>query len=679
MFIFVFAFLPCESGSLKKTTKGTFIPDKEVDEVIRELITQKGQSNRFRIERGVQGVTRFWKKEDGTVADFKKFCKNYFITEEEVLDRTFARMEINCETIWGNLARISRILSEPLELDMGNPLVIDHLFAGYSPFAHLNDDFFKNKIAMFIVLNFPHFTLEEKLQLGSGWTRKQWARAAAGDLFVSREPAALEQSLYSAFSETFYYISKYKIHMGKLLDKNNNPGFPDDLILTTHWGIRDEIRAQFKEKNGRDKQEMIFQVMLHIINQTIPREVINSGKYFWNPFTNVIYRKVSGNLVRKKATPEGGDRYRKILERFRLECNRDKYHPFFSTKIKRSFDKERQMSFNRVEKLFIQILESPQVVKVAELIRKRLKRSLRPFDIWYDGFAPRGKLSTMKLDKIVQAKYPDVSALQNDLPFILRSKGFTESQIRLLTDHIAVDPARGEGHAWPPYMKNDKARLRTRFFPKGLRAINFHTALHEFGHTVENIFSLHKIDYHLLHGVPNSAFSECFAYIFGNFDIDLLGLEREDPLRKYRSVLNQFWLTVETSAISILDMRIWQWLYQHPQATVSEFQRVVIRIANDIWNTYFARIFMEKDVPILAVYNHLIGDPLYFPDYPLGYIIHHQVVHYLDGKPFGPEMERMCSIGKVTPDLWMKQAVGAELSADSFLNAVNRAMAKFGK
>ena len=42
-----------------------------------------------------------------------------------------------------------------------------------------------------------------------------------------------------------------------------------------------------------------------------------------------------------------------------------------------------------VEALFTTYLSSPEVQKVAEVIKKRLGRDLEPFDIWYDGFKTR--------------------------------------------------------------------------------------------------------------------------------------------------------------------------------------------------------------------------------------------------------------------------------------------------
>ena len=40
-----------------------------------------------------------------------------------------------------------------------------------------------------------------------------------------------------------------------------------------------------------------------------------------------------------------------------------------------------------------------------------------------------------------------------------------------------------------------------------------------------------------------------------------------------------------------------------------------------VWNRHFAGIFGVRDVPILAVYSHMIDAGLYLPDYPIGHLL----------------------------------------------------------
>ena len=70
----------------------------------------------------------------------------------------------------------------------------------------------------------------------------------------------------------------------------------------------------------------------------------------------------------------------------------------------------------------------------------------------------------------------------------------------------------------------------------------------------------------------------------------------------------------------------------------------------------------------------MIDDGLYLPDYPLGHIIAFQIEQYLKDKNLGEEMERMCTLGAITPDAWMQAAVGGPISVEPLLEAASEAL-----
>jgi hypothetical protein len=51
---------------------------------------------------------------------------------------------------------------------------------------------------------------------------------------------------------------------------------------------------------------------------------------------------------------------------------------------------------------------------------------------------------------------------------------------------------------------------------------------------------------------------------------------------------------------------MWTWLYENPTATAENLRDAVLKIAKNIWNTYFYENFGQKDCTILAVYSHQI-------------------------------------------------------------------------
>ena len=254
-----------EMGSIDKAT---------IDKTIKSLINENGEKAKFRIEKGVNQAASFWTKEDGTSEEFVQFCSDNFIGDEAKLDQVFERLNSNFEVLAGHLNKITLDLNIPLHLDIGETLPIDYIFGAYNPAAHLTNDFFKNKLAFFVLLNFPHYTLEEKNKLGENWSPKEWGYARVGDIFTSRIPAQYLQKVSEAMSKADAYISEYNIYVGNLIDKDGNTYFPKDMKLISHWNLRDELKSQYSKENGLPQQKLIYEVMLRIINQDIPQEKI---------------------------------------------------------------------------------------------------------------------------------------------------------------------------------------------------------------------------------------------------------------------------------------------------------------------------------------------------------------------------------------------------------------------
>jgi len=649
------------------------IDNRDISKLIEEMKKEVPESEYGRLERGITLIAPLFTSEDG---DLKAFVRENFIKDRETLDKTFDRFVQNMEVLNGSMLLISREIAKPLQLDIGEPLKIDYIFGEYNPAAHIIDDFFRNRLAFIMLLNFPSYELQDKIILSGKWDRKQWAYAKLSEPFRDRIPSEVNQKINEVFTRVDNYISEYNIYMGNLRE-NGKALFPKDLKLISHWGLRDELKAQYAKPDGLKRQEMIYQLMKRIIEGSIPREIINNDKYIYNPFENKIYTAEKNEVVSFKE--EDSLRYENLKKVFDAERMVDRYTPFANTHIARRFNRDRQIPEEKVEGLLTSILNSDVRKDIAKLIEKRLGRKLRPFDIWYSGFKPNAKYNEEELDKIVKSKYPNLEAFKNDIPNILTKLGFSKETAEFLASHIEVDPARGAGHAMGAEMKTDKAHLRTRVPKEGMNYKGFNIAMHELGHCVEQVFTLNRIDYYPLRGVPNTAFTESFAFMFQSRDLFVLGLYTPDEESENLKVLEKFWATYEIAGVSLVDMYVWRWMYKNPNATPQELKKAVIDIAKDVWNKYYAPIFKSKDEPILAIYSHMIDAALYLPDYPLGHIIDFQIESYIKGKNLGVEMERMCKSGSILPDLWMKNATGEEVSTKPFIEAAKRAVSKVEK
>jgi hypothetical protein len=257
---------------------------------------------------------------------------------------------------------------------------------------------------------------------------------------------------------------------------------------------------------------------------------------------------------------------------------------------------------------------------------------------------------------------------------MLKKLGWSGERASYIASKIQVDPARGSGHAAGAYMKGDKARLRTRIADKGMNYKGYNIAVHEFGHNVEQTLDLYDIDYYMLQGVPNTSFTEALAFLFQKRDLDLLGIRDNNPDKEHLAALDAVWSSYEIMGVSLLDMQVWQWLYKNPDATPAQLKEAVIRMSKEVWNLYYAPVFGMKDEPILAVYSHMIDNPLYLPNYPLGQLIDFQIDGFIKGKNFAAEVDRIYTLGRLTPQAWMQSAVGAPISIEPMLKAADEAL-----
>ncbi len=640
------------------------------DNSIQKLINANGEKNRFRIERGVRQTASLWTRDDGSEQEFESFCAKHFIVDEQKLKTLFEKISENFESILGHYNKISLDLKRALHLDLGPIEPVDEIFGGFDPYAHFTDDFYRNKIAFIITLNFPFYNLKEKNELGPKWTRLEWAYARMGDLFTSRVPARLNQEFSEVTTTADTYIAQYNIYMGQLLDAKGKTLFPAELRLISHWGLRDELKSRYADKNGLAKQRMIYEVMKRIISQEIPEPVINNKTHQWNPATNKMF--LDGKETAFRSEPN--TRFQHWLNIYRVCRKIDPYTPAYPNMILRQFDQNTELSYEEVEKLFTGLMSSETVRKTGALISKRLKRKLEPFDIWYDGFKARSTISEDELSQKTRTLYPTHKHFEKDMPNILVKLGFGEQRAKTIASMIVVDASRGAGHAWGAQMKSEKAHLRSRSGKDGMDYKGYNIAMHEFGHNVEQTITLQDVDYYMLNGVPTTAFTEAIAFNFQKRDLDVLGIKNEIPNQKELESLDKLWSSYEIMGVALLDMRVWKWLYANPDADAEQLKNQVSKTAKEIWNEFYAPVFGVKDQTILAIYSHMIDNPIYLPAYPLGHLIEFQINQYFEGKNMAVEMDRMLKQGRILPQVWMKGAVGKEISIEPMLKAGEEAL-----
>ena len=670
--VIIFGILTLLNACQTTQKKATMITPSTIQSGITAILEAYPDADTILVERGVKQVAALWNEKDGSEEEFLNLVRTYYAGNAEERQTLYGRLTYILEQCSQSADLLNNTLQEPTTLvDRGEPTSVDWIISGYDPMAHFAEDMFANHVAHICILNFPHYTLDEKNQLGSQWTRQEWAYARMGDAFHTRMPGEVMSAYAQALSQTENYIAGYNIMMHCLRTDNGEAFWKEPMALLSHWNLRDELKLNYANiPNAHEKQEMIYQVMLRIIRQEIPECVINNESYVWAPYSNTV----SKDNKEIQTTREPDTRYQQIINIFRELQKIDQHRADAPSHVMRTFNEDLEIPLEEIEALFIDRIESNEIKQVAQIIRERLGRELRPYDIWYDGFKSRSAISEEVLTAQTQQRYPTAKAFEQDMPRMLRDLGFAPEKADEVASHIVVEAARGSGHARPCVGREQPARLRTRISNKGMDYKGYNIAVHEFGHNVEEVISLYDIDHYTLAGIPNTGFTEASAFLFQQRDMKLLGYETANGQTDGNTTLDMIWGMYEIMGVSLVDMRMWQWLYEHPQATPAELREAVVKIAAEVWNQYYAPVLGEKDSPLLAIYSHMVGYALYLPGYPIGQIVQYQLEEHLaqctSPEEFAKEYTRIYQQGRLTPDAWMRGAVGAPMSVQPILTAV---------
>ena len=677
--------------------KPVMISDTTIQASIAAITTAHPEADVALVTRGVEQVATLWQENDGSEADFQDLVSRSYAGTCEERIVLYNRLTHIIEQCSQSADMLNNTLQEPTTLlGKGEPTQVDWIISGYSPMAHFTEDMFANKIAHVCVLNFPHYSLEEKNTLGKDWSRQEWAYARLGDVFTDRVPGNVIATYSQALSQAENYIAGYNIMMHCLRNEQGEQLWQEPMALLSHWNLRDELKSNYVAGDeammrlGEEKQELIYQVMLRIIRQEIPNCVINNDNFVWCPQTNEVIRQ-EGERAPHKATSFVGDpaeamrqetrepdtRYQQIINIFRAGQQIDTYRHDAPTHVLRTFNEDLEIPMEEIEALFTQLIESDEIKQVAALIREHLGRDLRPYDIWYDGFKSRSNISEDILTAETRKRYPNAMAFEKDMPRMLVELGFANEKAHAIASHIVVEAARGSGHARPCVGREQPARLRTRVGDNGMDYKGYNIAIHEFGHNVEEVISLYDIDYYTLAGIPNTGFTEASAFLFQERDLQLLHKNLQTS-QNAEQIFDLIWGMYEIMGVSLVDIQMWKWLYDHPKANAADLREAVVHIAGEVWNKYYFPILGEKDSPLLGIYSHMVGYALYLPAYPIGNLVQYQLEEHLTQcatpEEWAKEYTRIYQQGCLTPDAWMRKAVGKPMSVEPILTAVREAL-----
>ncbi len=515
-----------------------------------------------------------------------------------------------------------------------------------------------------MLLNFPRHTVAQKLAEGASWSEEEWTAVRAADAVPRRIPKAVSDMTREVHTKAQQFVAEFHVPVGGVVDAEGRHPFPADRKLLAHWLIRDELRSYYGDEDGLPKQRLLAKVMGRHIEGSIPCAVMRGEAERWCPVSNEVDGQAPGELV-------GPERYATWRSTQELATAVDPYYPDYPQHVDRAMEMNLQMPVDRVEALLRNLLSSSVRREVMDYVGRRLGRPLEPFDIYYCDLLPAEPAS--QLDAEVEAHFPTFQAFQEKLPTVLRGLGFADDTADFLAAHIQVDPARGCGHASPAGLFEYPSFLRTNRVNGKLNWAGLDCSMHELGHTIEQVFTLHRTPRVALKGIPHTAISEAFAFTFQTLARDVVGMERPKGF-EHADMLREFVSAVEIAGPALVDLLTWQWMYETGEFSAEELRDFTVETADVIWREYFETYFGPDENHLMGAYQHMVNGMLYLPNYVVGHVIAHQIRAYLEGKDLAAEIERMCSLPNTSIPLWMQQAVGSDVDEMKMIADVRKAV-----
>ncbi|MCB0328628.1 MAG: hypothetical protein KDD70_03160 [Bdellovibrionales bacterium] len=609
--------------------------------------------------RGVEQVSLYWMRSDGTQEQRQQFCEDYYCRDAQSQREHFSRISKRLHEARAAFLKLERAYRLPLETSHAEFLAIDRLFAGYRLGVHLVEDLYVSKVAFAVLLNFPLFSLEEKLKFGSGWSSEEWARCRLADMVSVRIPRALLQSRLHQAVRAEEFVESLTVS-GKLFSEDDGSPVATGK-LRAHWDLRDQIIRGFRIGRGRATQAQLFTAL----------ELFAIGD---------LPHKSAKELLRKaENSPKGSHqatltkRYKPLERVLRAEHIMAEHTLPAVSMLEREFEFRQEISISRLEKIALDILESPLCFRVADALSRRIGRSLEPYDLWNTAFRQRPALSALA-PRITNR---DVMSFGDNIEGLLTNLSFDDELARTLASKIVLQQGRADAHAVPGGGDPSKMYLRLPKTEDGtLTQQMSYDLLHELGHCVEYLISQDSVEYEPLRGSPNTSISEAFAFQFEQRAlVALLGDSQE--LSYSISPLASFWECYESAGVALLELEVYRSIPRERAPSAELLGELFTVKAQEIWNKYYAPILGRENSPILACYTHLLYTPLYVPHYLIGQLLSFLIDSHLEGKDFGHELERMSSIGKLPFLIWVQKAIGAEFNPDPLFLEVDRVLSRF--
>jgi len=633
---------------------------KECRAATAALILLHGRKYAPDIQRGVRFCSLVWDFKAAPTRQFRAFCLKQYCRPGPTKRALLLRLDVFFNILFGSFGVISKSSRHGLDVADQPFTASDELLGAFHAGTHVQEDLRTFQLAALVQLNFGTDDTTPPR------TRETWAVRRVSKIGREVIPAELLAEMSQASAQVDHFITSFNIHLDKIQYVDPRIRFPRNTIQVSHWGLRDYMKSLDGQPLAIPRQHAIRDLLRRVVDSEIPIQIIDNPDAIWQQRANRV--RIKGRPQKAKMT--GALRWRQFQKVFEIARKIDPFTRYGNI-IDTKFKQEREVSEERVVGILKDILAAPEAVGVAHYVQERLGRPLEAQDVYFRNFHETIQKPALNFD--LSKRYLNAAALTKAIPKILQRLGFPKEQALWIGSKIRVDNARSAGHASPPYTPTDLQLLRVRVNPRGVTEQDFGTFMHELGHCVEGVFTAYDMDYKSLWGVPNVSFTEGFAFTFQDRTDFILGRKIvEDP---NVTVLLRYWESFEIAGPALTEIRFFHWLYEHPGCKAEQMQHAIRRIGDEIWGTYYARIFGPEGYGLMSVYSHILWCSFYLADYPIGYVIAYQIRKFLQNRELACEMPRMCSLGCIYPDAWMNAAVGAPISVQPLLTDTQSALA----
>jgi hypothetical protein len=625
------------------------------------LVKRFGSKNSEDIARGVRFCAYAWNWTKSDTAGFVEFCEKHYHPPGKARSRLLHRLDEIMYLVAGSFIVISKTTRVGLDLAEGDLTPAEELFGAFSAGTHLDEDLRTFRIAALAQLNFGTDDISPPK------TREAWAARRLSRVGQTVIPADLCADASMRKAEIDRFVSGFKLHLDKIDYIDSSVRFPRDTVRMSHWGLRDFMTSLNGQENALPRQHAIRDLLRRVVDGEIPKEVLDNPKVRWCQQDRTIHE----NGTVRTATPIGALRWEQFKKAYDVQRRIDP-HTIYGNIIDNKFKLEREIPEEKVVQILMDILSAPVAEKVARFVEQKLGRPIEPHDIYFQSFQAGSKKAPLSFD--IRKRYPNTESLTAAIPGILVRLGFTKPRAQWIGARIQVENSRTAGHAWGPGTAHDTSRLRVHVDKGGVNEEAFGIFMHELGHCTEQVLTSYGMDYKSLWGVPNAAFTEGFAFTFQDKADFILG--RRMSIDSDITVLQRYWEAFQISGPALTEIRFFHWLYEHPEATAADMHMAIRRIGDEVWTKFYARIFGAEGYGLMSVYSHILWCWFYLADYSIGHVIAYQVRKFLATRKFAPEMERLCALGSIYPESWMKAAVGQAISGEPLLRDAEKACNK---